>query len=33
MRYDLLDMTFIVPVRIDSVVRLENLIISIEILV
>ena len=33
MRYDLLDMTFIVPVRIDSVVRLENLIMSVEFLV
>ena len=31
MRYDLLDMTFIVPLRIESVVRLGNLIMSVEV--
>lgn len=30
MKQDLLDITFLIPVRLDSVVRLENLILSIQ---
>ena len=30
MKTDIRDMTFIIPVRLDSVVRLENLILSVQ---
>ena len=30
MRYDLKDTTFIIPIRVDSVVRLENLLLCVE---
>lgn len=32
MKHDLLDTTFLIPVRLDSVIRLENLILSIQYL-
>lgn len=30
MKRDLRDMTFQIPIRVDSVVRLENLILSVQ---
>jgi hypothetical protein len=30
MKYDLKDTTFIIPVRIDSMIRLENLLLTLE---
>jgi len=32
MKYDLTDTTFIIPVRLDTIVRLENLILSVDYL-
>ena len=33
MRIDLTDTTFIIPVRIDSMIRLENLLMSVDSIV
>ena len=30
MKYDLKDTTFVIPVRIDSMIRLENLLLTLE---
>ena len=30
MKFDLKDTTFIIPVRIDSIIRLENLLLTLE---
>ncbi|MDR2146707.1 MAG: hypothetical protein LBE91_09655 [Tannerella sp.] len=32
MKYDLKDMTFLIPVRLDSIVRLENLLLTVELI-